>query len=179
MSRIGKEPVKIPKGVKVQLTGSKLHVEGPKGKLDLEISPLVTVEVSADTVKVKRVNEEKPTRSLHGTVRAHINNMVNGVTTGFKKELDIIGVGFKAQMKGKNLLLNVGFTHPVEMPVPEGLKVAAPILTHIVVEGCDRCLVGQFTANVRAVLPPEPYKGKGIRYTGEEVRKKLGKALAK
>jgi len=179
MSRIGKEPVKIPKGVKVQLTGNKLLVEGPKGKLNLEISPLMTIEVSADAVKVKRANDEKPTRSLHGTVRAHINNMVTGVTQGFKKELDIIGVGFKAQMKGKNLALNVGFTHPVEMPVPEGLKVSAPILTHIVVEGCDRYMVGQFTANVRAVLPPEPYKGKGIRYTGEEVRKKLGKALAK
>jgi len=139
----------------------------------------MTIEVSADAVKVKRANDEKPTRSLHGTVRAHINNMVTGVTQGFKKELDIIGVGFKAQMKGKNLALNVGFTHPVEMPVPEGLKVSAPILTHIVVEGCDRYMVGQFTANVRAVLPPEPYKGKGIRYTGEEVRKKLGKALAK
>ena len=101
MSRIGKEPVKIPKGVKVQLTGRKLHVEGPKGKLDIEISPLMTVEVSADSITVKRSNDEKPTRSLHGTVRAHINNMVTGVTTGFKKELDIIGVGFKAQMKVK------------------------------------------------------------------------------
>jgi large subunit ribosomal protein L6 len=179
MSRIGKEPVKIPKGVKVQLTGNKFHVEGPKGKLDMEISPLMTVEISPEVITVKRANDEKTTRSLHGTVRAHINNMITGVTSGFKKELDIIGVGFKAQMKGKALALSVGFTHPVEMPVPEGLKVSAPILTHIVVEGCDRYTVGQFTANVRAVLPPEPYKGKGIRYTGEEVRKKLGKALAK
>jgi large subunit ribosomal protein L6 len=179
MSRIGKEPVKIPKGVKVQLAGNKFHVEGPKGKLDMDISPLVTVEVSSEAVKVKRSNDEKPTRSLHGTVRAHINNMITGVTEGFKKDLDIIGVGFKAQIKGKTLVLNVGFTHPVEMPIPEGLKVSSPILTHITIEGCNRYMVGQFTANVRAVLPPEPYKGKGIRYTGEEVRKKLGKALAK
>jgi len=179
MSRIGQEPVKIPKGVKVQFAGNKLHVEGPKGKLDMEISPLMVLDVSGEMVKVKRLNEEKPTRSLHGTTRAHINNMITGVTQGFKKELDIIGVGFKAQMKGKTLALNVGFTHPVEMPVPEGLKVSAPILTHIVIEGCDRYTVGQFTANIRAIFPPEPYKGKGIRYTGEEVRKKLGKALAK
>ena len=179
MSRIGKEPVKIPKGVKVELSGNKLHIEGSRGKLDIEISPLMTIEVSSEAIKVKRANDEKPTRSLHGTVRAHINNMITGVTTGFKKELDIIGVGFKSQIKGKTLVLNVGFTHPVEMPVPEGLKVSSPILTHIVIEGCDRYTVGQFAANVRAVLPPEPYKGKGIRYTGEEVRKKLGKALAK
>jgi large subunit ribosomal protein L6 len=108
-----------------------------------------------------------------------IANMVLGVTQGFKKELDVVGVGFKAQLKGKSLLLNVGFSHPVDMPIPEGLKVTTPIQTRIVIEGYDRYVVGQFAANVRAVWPPEPYKGKGIRYVGEEVRKKLGKALAK
>jgi len=179
MSRIGKEPVVIPKGVKVQVQGNNVAVEGPKGKLSTVVPEILSLEATAEKILVKRPNDEKQVRSLHGTIRALLNNMITGVSQGFKKELDIVGVGYKAQMKGKNLLLSVGFTHPVEMPVPEGLKVAVPIQTHIVVEGCDRYIVGQFTANVRAVLPPEPYKGKGIRYTGEEVRKKLGKALAK
>jgi large subunit ribosomal protein L6 len=179
MSRIGKEPVKLPKGIKANIQGSILLIESAKAKLSLDIPANVSVEVTESVVTVKRVSDEKEIKALHGTVRALINNMVFGLTTGFKKDLDIIGVGYKAQLKGKQLILNVGFTHTVDMDIPEGLKVTLPNQTHITIEGFDKYMVGQFTANVRAVFPPEPYKGKGIRYSGEEVRKKLGKALAK
>lgn len=179
MSRIGKEPVVIPKGVKVKLQNSLCLVEGSKGKLELAIPAGVKVEVGEADLTVKRVNDSKELRSLHGTVRVLIDNMVKGVTEGFKKELEILGVGYKAQMKGKSLVLNIGFSHPVEMPIPEGLKVSTPAATKITIEGIDKQKVGEFAANIRRVYPPEPYKGKGIRYVGEEVRKKLGKALAK
>ena len=154
-------------------------VEAAKGKLSYVIPANIAVEVKDGLIKVSRSSEEKLTRCLHGTSRAHIKNLIVGTTQGFKKELDVIGVGYKAQMKGKNLVLNVGFSHPVEMEVPADIKVTVPLLTHIVVEGTDKQRLGQFAAKIRKVLPPEPYKGKGIRYTGEEVRKKLGKALAK
>lgn len=179
MSRIGKEPVVLPKGIKANLSGDKLVVEGAKGKLSMQVPPTITVSLTDQAIIVKRSSDEKPIKSLHGTVRALINNMVVGLTQTFKKDLDIIGVGYKAQLKGKQLILNVGFTHTVDMDIPEGIKVTVPNQTHVTIEGVDKYLVGQFTANVRATFPPEPYKGKGIRYSGEEVRKKLGKALAK
>jgi len=139
----------------------------------------VELKIEQETVEVSRRGDDKLSRSLHGTIRVLINNMVKGVTDGYKKELDIIGVGYKAQTKGSTLVLNVAFSHPVEMPAPDGIKITVPNLTHIVIEGIDKQAVGQFAAKVRDVNPPEPYKGKGIRYTGEQVRKKLGKALAK
>ena len=179
MSRIGKEPIKIPKEVKVKLEGKTCIVETSKSKLQFLLPTGIDAELSENILKVKRDQDTKELKSLHGTVRAIINNMVKGVFQGFKKELEIVGVGYKAQMKGKALVLNVGFSHPVEMPVPEGLKVTTPIPTHIIVEGADKQKVGEFAACLRRIYPPEPYKGKGIRYKGEEVRKKLGKALAK
>ncbi|MCP4652452.1 MAG: 50S ribosomal protein L6 [Candidatus Omnitrophica bacterium] len=179
MSRIGREPVVISDGVKVQLQGDVISVEGSKGKLNITLPENISVEIKDGAVVVTRTSELKTVRSLHGTIRALINNLIVGVNVGFKKELDIVGVGYKAQVKGESLALNMGFSHPVEMKVPQGLKVSTTSATHIVIEGIDKQKVGQFAANVREIYPPEPYKGKGIRYTGEEVRKKLGKALAK
>jgi large subunit ribosomal protein L6 len=179
MSRVGKEPIVLPKEVKVTIDNGSCIVEHGKNKASLVLPKDISLKVEAGVIEVTRHNEEKITKSLHGTVRALVNNMVVGLTKGFKKELDVIGVGYKVQMKGKVLVLNVGFSHPVEMPVPEGLKVSTPSQTKIIVEGADKQQVGEFAAIVRRVNPPEPYKGKGIRYSGEEVRKKLGKALAK
>ena len=179
MSRIGKEPVTLPKNVKVRLEGNTCWVEDSKNKLQLSIPAGITLEISDESVLVKRDNDTKQLRSLHGTIRVLIANMVIGVSEGFKKELEIIGVGYKVQMKGKNLVLNIGFSHPVERAIPEGLKVSTPSATRVLIEGIDKQLVGEFAAKTRRIYPPEPYKGKGIRYLGEEVRKKLGEALAK
>lgn len=179
MSRIGKQPVVLPKGVKASLDVSSLLIEGAKGKLSLRIPKGISLELAKDRIEVKRDNEEKLTHSLHGTIRAIINNMVKGVIEGYKKELHIVGTGYKAMMKGTNLVLALGFSHPVEIPVPKDLKVTAPNPNRIIVEGSDKQKVGQFAAMLRKIYPPEPYKGKGVRYVGEEVKKKLGKALAK
>lgn len=179
MSRIGKQPVAVPKEVKVELKENLVSIKGPKGSLEFSWHNFVSLEVKDGNLLVKRKNNTKAARSLHGTTRAIVNNMVKGVTEGFKKELEIIGVGYKAQMKGKDLDLNIGFSHPVLVAVPEGLKVSLASATKIMIEGIDKEKVGEFAAKVRRIYPPEPYKGKGIRYLGEEVRKKLGKALAK
>jgi large subunit ribosomal protein L6 len=179
MSRIGKEPVDIIKGVKVKMEGDSLLVEGPKGKLSLKIPFEIKLEIADEKIVVAKNNESRKARSLHGTIRALLYNTVKGVTEGFTKELNIIGVGYKAAMKGKNLVLNMGFSHPVEMIIPQDLKVSTPAVTRIIIEGIDKQKVGEFSAKIRRIYPPEPYKGKGIRYLGEEVRKKLGKALAK
>lgn len=179
MSRIGKQPVKLPKEVKVQLNGNLLLVKGPKGELNFSLESVINLELKEDCLEVKRSNNTKIAKSLHGTARAIINNMVKGVTQGFKKELEIIGVGYKVQMKGKKIDLSIGFSHSVEIAVPEGLTVSLPSNTRITIEGIDKEKVGEFAAKIRRIYPPEPYKGKGIRYLGEEVRKKLGKALAK
>ena len=178
MSRIGKQPVDIS-GAKVKVDKGVIYIEGPKGKNSLNIPAQVKVQVVDGKVLVTRDNDEKLTRSLHGTIRAIINTMVLGVKDGYKKELDIVGVGYKALLKGKSLILNVGFSHQVEIPVWADLKVTVPTPTHVIIEGVDKQRVGMFSADLRRICPPEPYKGKGIRYTGEEVRKKLGKALAK
>jgi large subunit ribosomal protein L6 len=179
MSRIGRQPISLPKEVKAELKDNFILIEGPKGKLTLEIPYHIVVEVKKEEILVKRKSEDKKTKSLHGTIRALINNMVEGVSKGFKKELEIVGVGYKAQLKGKTLVLNLGFSHPVEMDIPEGIKVSSPSATRITVEGIDKQIVGEFAAKIRRIFPPEPYKGKGIRYTQEIVRRKLGKALAK
>lgn len=179
MSRVGKQPVAVIKGVKVQINATQCLVEGPKGKMDLGIPYGISVEHKDEQLIVERKNNDKKIRSLHGTIRKLLFNMVAGVTSGFKKELSIVGVGYKAQMKGKDLVLNMGFSHPVEMVVPADLKVSTPKPTQIIVEGIDKQKVGEFAAKIRRIYPPEPYKGKGIRYVDEVVRKKLGKALAK
>jgi len=179
MSKIGKQPVNIPQGVKVVIEGRNISIEGPKGKLFFTFSSLVSVQQDDKTIVVKPVSNEKLAKALFGTTRALINNMVKGVTEGFKKELDIVGVGYKAQMKGKTIVLQIGFSHPVEIDIPEGINVSLPSATKIIIEGIDKAKVGQFAANIRRIYPPEPYKGKGIRYTSEFVRKKLGKAMAK
>jgi len=179
MSRIGKNPIAIPKSVKVTVNAQRCLVEAGKDKLELAIASGIKVEVKDSSLVVSRHADTKQLKSLHGTIRVLINNMIEGLTKGFKKELDIVGVGYKSQMKGKQLVLNIGFSHPVEMDVPGGLKVSCQGNNKITVEGIDKQLVGEFAAKVRKLCPPEPYKGKGIRYAGEEVRKKLGKALAK
>jgi large subunit ribosomal protein L6 len=179
MSRIGKQPVILPKGVKSTVSGTSVLVEGPKGKLSLNVPSAITVKVDTDKVLVTRSDDQKQSKSLHGTIRALISNMVKGVTEGYKRELDVVGVGYKAQMKGANLLINLGFSHPVEIKVPAGLKVATPNPNRIITEGIDKQQVSEFVCKVRKIYPPEPYQGKGIRFVGEEVKKKLGKALAK
>jgi large subunit ribosomal protein L6 len=176
MSRIGRAPVTIPAGVKISQDGQQVRVEGPKGKLALTLSPAITVKVDGQTLTVQRANDEQSVRALHGLHRALIANMVQGVTAGFSKELEIAGVGYRAALKGKQLELNVGFSHTVSVPIPDGLTVEVPKPTNVVVKGFDKHLVGQFAANIRRIAPPEPYKGKGIKYAGEIIRRKAGKA---
>ncbi len=179
MSRIGKQPIVVSKEVKIEIKDGVFSAQGPKGKLEFLFKSPIEIDFLENTLTVKRKNDSKIAKSLHGTTRAVIANLITGVTEGFKKELEIVGVGYKAQLKGKVLDLNLGFSHPVEIPVPEDLKVSLPANTRITVEGIDKQKVGQFAARLRKIYPPEPYKGKGVRYLGEEVRKKLGKALAK
>lgn len=169
-------PITIPQGVKVQAEAHTIAVEGPKGKLNMAVPPLLTVRVEGSTVVVERTGDEPSARAQHGLYRALLANMVHGVTNGFSKELEIIGVGYRAQMAGKQLALNVGFSHQVLVDLPAGIAVEIPKPTALIVRGADKQLVGQFAASLRRVAPPEPYKGKGIRYAGEVVRHKAGKA---
>ncbi|MCK4520009.1 MAG: 50S ribosomal protein L6 [Candidatus Omnitrophica bacterium] len=179
MSRVGKQLLVLPKEIKVKIEKGLCSVEGSNQKLELVIPAGIKVAITDNTLTVARENDSKQLRSLHGTIRVLIGNMVEGIAKGFKKELEIIGVGYKAQMKEKKISLNVGFSHLVELDVPSGLKISIPAATRIVIEGSDKQKVGEFAAKIRRIRPPEPYKGKGIRYLNEEVRKKLGKALAK
>ncbi len=176
MSRIGKRPVDVPAGVTVEQKGEVLHVKGPKGQLSTRIPAGIGVEIDKGEVRLTRPDERKPTRALHGLARALLENMVKGVTEGFAKELRIEGVGYRAEVQGKVLNLSLGFSHPVQIPVPEGIGVSMDGNTKIRIEGIDKQLVGQFAADVRGVRPPEPYKGKGVRYAAEHVRRKVGKA---
>ncbi len=178
MSRIGKRPISLPDGVSVDVKGSDVHVKGPKGALSQAIPERIGVEVEGGELRLTRPDESKETRALHGLARALLANMVTGVTDGFTRELEIEGVGYRGEAKGKSLNLLLGFSHPVEMPVPEGLKVSVDANTKIKIEGIDKQLVGQFAADIRRLRPPEPYKGKGIRYAGEHIRRKVGKAGA-
>ncbi|OGX29580.1 MAG: 50S ribosomal protein L6 [Omnitrophica WOR_2 bacterium RIFCSPHIGHO2_02_FULL_67_20] len=176
MSRIGRAPVTIPSGVTTKQEGASLLVEGPKGKLSLDIPPAVTVRLEGEQLKVERTAEDKRHRAMHGLYRALIANMVHGVSTGFSKELEISGVGYRAQLQGKQISIQVGFSHPVVVALPEGITVEVPKPTSVIVKGADKHLVGQFAANLRRIAPPEPYKGKGIKYVGEIIRRKAGKA---
>lgn len=180
MSRIGKQIIVIPDGVEVTLTGSHVKVKGSKGELEADFDPSVIITKDADGIRVKRESDEPHVRSLHGLTRALIANMVTGVSKGFEKRLEIIGVGYRAQVSGKKLTLNLGFSHPIELNVPEGLtaEMDKEQKNTLVISGIDRQLVGQFAANVRSFRPPEPYKGKGIRYVDEYVARKAGKSAA-
>lgn len=179
MSRIGKLPVPIPDGVKAEVSGYTIKVTGPKGTLSQDFDPRITVAVEDGEVKVSRPDDRPDSRSKHGLTRALINNMVLGVTNGFEKILDIQGVGYRASMSGKTLNLQVGHSHPVEVEAPEGIELSVDGTTTIRVVGIDKQQVGQTAANIRAWRKPEPYKGKGIRYRGEYVRRKVGKAGVK
>lgn len=176
MSRIGKRPVAIPSGVNVSLVSGEVKVLGPKGQLGQRIPEAIAVEIDDAQVRLTRADDKKTTRALHGLARALVNNMVLGVSKGFAKELAIVGVGYRAERKGEQLVLTVGFSHPVAVRVPEDLAVSVEQNTRIRIEGIDKQKVGQFAADVRMIRPPEPYKGKGIRYADEHVRRKVGKA---
>jgi len=178
MSRIGKKPVQIPSGVKVEVKDRVVHVEGPKGKLNQPFSDRINIEVKDSQVIVKRIADLKSDRALHGLYRSLINNMIKGVTEGYSKEMEIIGVGFKAAVQGDILNINLSFSHPVNFSIPEGIKVETPKPTQIVIRGIDKQLVGKVATEIRSIYPPEPYKGKGIRFQGEYVKKKVGKAQA-
>ena len=177
MSRIGKKPISLPNGVSVTVEqGNTVHVKGSKGELSQKIHDDMKVSVVDNVVTVERPTDEANHRALHGLSRSLIQNMVIGVSEGYKKELEIVGVGYRAQKQGKKLVLNMGFSHPVEMEEPQGITFEVPSPTQIVVNGIDKQLVGETAANVRKVRPPEPYKGKGIKYVDEYIRRKVGKA---
>ena len=179
MSRIGQKPIPIAAGVKVSVADRVVDVEGPKGKLSYEHRPevMVNIDDEAKQVVVKRTGDERSSREFHGLTRALIANMVEGVSAGFQRKLEIHGVGFRAAVKGKELDLSLGFSHPLRHPIPEGIKVTVEENTKITVEGIDKHAVGQFAADIRAYYPPEPYKGKGVRYADEHVRRKAGKSV--
>ncbi|KRM98519.1 50S ribosomal protein L6 [Loigolactobacillus rennini] len=175
MSRIGYKIIKVPDKVTITKKGDQVTVKGPKGELTREFSPLITITQKDGVLSFERADHGKKSRQLHGTVRANLANMVTGVTEGFTKKLKLVGVGYRAQLKGKKLVLNVGYSNPVEMDAPEGITIEVPSNTEINVSGASKQEVGQFAATVRAVRSPEPYKGKGIRYVDEYVRRKEGK----
>ncbi|QII81518.1 50S ribosomal protein L6 [Jeotgalibaca arthritidis] len=175
MSRIGNKQVEIPAGVTIAQDGNTVTVKGPKGELTQTFSELITINVEGNTATFTRANEEKFTKSIHGTTRALFSNMVVGVSEGFKKDLELIGVGYRAQLQGNKLVLNVGYSHPVEFTPEEGVTVEVNANTKITISGYDKEKVGALAANVRAVRPPEPYKGKGIKYSDEIIRRKEGK----
>jgi large subunit ribosomal protein L6 len=177
MSRIGKSPIPIPAGVDVRIDGSSVAVKGPKGELSQQVPFGITVRVDDGQILVERLDDEREVRALHGLVRSLVNNMVLGVTEGFRKELEIVGVGYRAAAKGKTGLdLSLGYSHPVVVEAPEGIEFAVPQPTRIEVHGIDKQLVGQVAADIRSLRKPEPYKGKGVRYADEHVRRKAGKA---
>ncbi len=177
MSRIGKEPVPIPSGVDVTLADNRVTVKGPKGELSEAVPGGITVEITDDEVVVTRVSDHREHRSLHGLIRSLIANMVTGVTEGYSKSLEIVGVGYRAQARGTDgLVIQAGYSHPVEVTAPAGVTFEVPSPTRITVSGASKQMVGQVAADIRAIRKPEPYKGKGIRYAGEQVRRKAGKA---
>lgn len=180
MSRIGRMPVAIPAGVTVTLgEGNLITVKGPKGTLTQQLDPTMTIKQEGTELHVTRPNDEKQNRALHGLTRALLHNMVVGVTEGYKKELDINGVGYRAAKEGKKLVLTIGYSHPVEVQETDDISIEVPNPNHIVVLGCDKQKVGQFAAELREKRPPEPYKGKGIKYTDEVIRRKVGKTGVK
>lgn len=179
MSRIGKKPIVIPNGVTVSLDGNTVKVKGPKGELQTTIHKNIKVEMKDSGIEVKRPDDLKNNRALHGLSRALIQNMVLGVSQEFKKTLDIVGVGYRVELKGTNLLLNMGYSHPIYFMPPAGIKIETPTQTQIVVSGIDKQLVGQVAAKLRSIRKPEPYKGKGIKYSDEQILRKAGKTAGK
>ncbi|MBA2873133.1 large subunit ribosomal protein L6 [Anoxybacillus calidus] len=175
MSRVGKKPLEIPAGVTVTVNGNTVTVKGPKGELTRTFHPDMTIKLEDNVLTVSRPSDEKEHRALHGTTRSLLANMIEGVSKGYEKGLELIGVGYRASKQGKKLVLNVGYSHPVEIEPEEGLEIEVPSQTKIIVKGADKQRVGELAANIRAVRAPEPYKGKGIRYEGEVVRRKEGK----
>ena len=176
MSRIGIQPIDIPEGVKVALDGNDISVTGPKGSLKLTLRDEVSVEVDGSVIKVTRKNEERETFAFHGLMRSLVANMVTGVAVGFEKKLEIVGVGYRADVQGSNLNILLGFSHPIKYALPEGISASVDKQTLISIKGADKQLVGQVAADIRAFRKPEPYKGKGVRYLDEQVRRKAGKA---
>lgn len=179
MSRIGRKPITLPAGVEFKVEGNVVTVKGPKGTLTQKINPVISVEQQGNEVLVTRPNDEKEARSLHGLTRTLIHNMVIGVTEGYKKELEVNGVGYRVQKQGSNLVMNLGYSHQVIVSEIPGITIEAPGPNQIIISGADKQLVGQFAAEVREKRPPEPYKGKGIKYADEHIRRKEGKAGGK
>jgi large subunit ribosomal protein L6 len=175
MSRIGKKPIEIPSGVTVTLEGNNITVKGPKGELSRSFNPDININIEENVISITRPSDAKAHRALHGTTRALLSNMVEGVSKGFEKTLELVGVGYRAQKQGAKLVLNVGYSHPVEFEAETGLEIEVPTNTRVIVKGTSKERVGALAANIRGVRPPEPYKGKGIRYEGEYVRRKEGK----
>ena len=175
MSRIGNKIVVLPAGVEIKQDGNNVTVKGPKGEFTRQFSSDITMNIEGNEVTFTRPNDTKEMKTIHGTTRANFNNMVVGVSEGFQKALELQGVGYRAQLQGKKLVLNVGYSHPVEIDAPAGIEIEVPNNTSIIVKGSDKEVVGELAANIRGARPPEPYKGKGIRYVGEYVRRKEGK----
>lgn len=178
MSRVGKKEIIVPKSVKIVAAGDLLKFEGPKGKSEYKVLSGFKVEVVNEKVIVKRPSDSKNDRCLHGLIRTSINNIIKGITDGYQKDLEIQGVGFKAQAQGKVLNINLGFSHPINYQIPEGVTIETPKPVNIIIKGIDKAKVGETAAKIRSFFKPEPYKGKGIRYTGEYVRHKAGKTVA-
>src|SRR5580700_1523729 len=177
MSRIGKQPVVVPPKVKVEIKGQKVFVEGPKGKLDFELPARTSAKLEGGNLLVSRDGDDAEAKALHGLSRALVNNMVKGVSDGFVKKLEIQGVGFKANVQGKLVNLSLGYSHPVNYPIPDQIKVTVEENTKVTIEGPDKKVVGQVASEIRSFYPPEPYKGKGVRYVGEHVQRKEGKTV--
>src|SRR5262245_21607912 len=177
MSRIGKQPVAVPDKVKVNIKGQKVLIEGPKGKLDFELPPRTSAKLEGSNVVVSRQGDYSKAKALHGLSRSILNNMVKGVSEGFVKKLEIQGVGFKATWQGKNVNLSLGYSHPLNYPIPDQIKVTVEENTKLTIEGPDKQVVGQVASEIRSFYPPEPYKGKGVRYAGEQVKRKEGKTV--
>ena len=180
MSRIGRKPISLPKGVEVKQDGNAVTVKGPKGTLSTPLVPGIGVSVENNVVQFTRSDEENKTRAFHGLMRALVANNIRGVSEGFKKELDIIGVGYRAEVKGREVVFQLGYSHPVKFPIPQGIEIAIDAKTgHVTVTGNDKQLAGQTAAEIRSLREPDPYKGKGIKYTDEVIRRKAGKAAGK
>jgi large subunit ribosomal protein L6 len=178
MSRIGKKPIAIPKGVEVKLEGDQLSIKGPKGQLSISVHPCVKLDIGGDSIAVSVIDETRESRSIHGLFRVLIDNMVTGVTKGFERVLEIVGVGYRAELKGRTAVFNLGYSHPINFELPEGIDAKID-KTKITLSGIDRGLLGKTAAKIRSFRKPEPYKGKGIKYAGEKIRRKAGKAGAK
>ena len=179
MSRIGKRVLTIPENVNVEVNGQKVTVKGPKGELSLDLIKTIEVKINDKELTVEKLKEDKFTNQMHGTTNANIANMIKGVSEGYKKALEIVGVGYRFNVQGNTLTINAGYSHPVKMKVPTGITVKASSNTEIEIEGTDKCAVGEFAANIRKVRAPEPYKGKGIKYVGEQIHRKEGKKASK